>query len=106
MGTDQVKGMIDRTILVLATWLLSKAVSAGWLSQADSAQLLPALIILPALAWGWWNNRDKALIQSAANVVDPGTGKPTIIVTSPEMAAATPGQNNVVSTDDVKVVNK
>ena len=106
MGQDQVKGMIDRTILVLATWILSKSVSAGWLSQADSAQLLPALIILPALAWGWWNNRDKALLQSAGNVIDPKTNKPAIIVTSPEMAAATPGQNNIVSSADVKVVTK
>ena len=106
MGQDQIKGMVDRTILVLATWLLSKAVSAGWLSQADSAQLLPALIVLPALAWGWYNNRDKALLQSAGNVVDPKTGKPTIIVTSPEMAAATPGQNNIVSNTDVKVTEK
>lgn len=106
MQSDQIKGMLDRAILVLATWLLSKAVSAGWISQADSAQLLPALIILPALAWGWWNNRDKALIQSAGNVVDPKTNKPVIIVTSPEMAAATPGQNNIVSNEDVKVVNK
>ena len=106
MGQDQIKGMVDRTILVLATWLLSKAVSAGWLSQADSAQLLPALIILPALAWGWWNNRDKALISSAGNVVDPKTNEPVIIVTSPEMAEATPRQNNIISRDDVKVVNK
>ena len=106
MQSDQIKGMVDRTILVLATWLLAKAVSAGWLSQADSAQLLPALIILPALAWGWWNNRDKALLQSAGNVIDPKTNKPTIIVTSPEMAAATPGQNNIVSSADVKVVTK
>lgn len=106
MGQDQIKGMVDRTILVLATWLLSKAVSAGWLSQADSAQLLPALIVLPALAWGWWNNRDKALIQSAGNVVDPKTNKPVIIVASPEMAAATPAQSNIVSNTEVKVVDK
>lgn len=104
MQQDQIKGMLDRAIAILATWLLTQAVNKGWLSQSDSAQLLPALILLPSLAWGWWNNRDKALLQSAASVVGPD-GKPTVIVTSPALANATP-ENNIVSSATVEVKTK
>ncbi|MFA5897680.1 MAG: hypothetical protein WC829_01075 [Hyphomicrobium sp.] len=103
---DQIKGMLDRAIAVMATMFLSWMVKKGWLGESDAATLLPALVLLPALAWGWWNNRDKALIQSAANVVDLKTGQKTVIVTSPEMAKDTPDQNNIVSSTDVKVIQK
>ena len=106
MGSDQVKGMMDRAATVLATMFLGWMVNKGWMGQADAVTLTPALILLPALAYGAWVNRDKALIQSAGNVIDPKTCKPTIIVTSPEMAAATPDQNNIVSNTDVKVTKK
>lgn len=106
MQSDQIKGMLDRAIAVLATMFLNWLVTKGFLGQSDAATLLPALVLLPALAWGWWNNRDAALISSAGNVVDPKTGKKAIIVTSPELAAATPDQNNIVSSTDVKVTQK
>ena len=105
MQSDQLKGMLDRAIAVLATWLLTQAVNKGWLSQSDSAQLLPALVLLPSLAWGWWNNRDKALLQSAANVVG-ADGKQTVIVASPELAKATPENSNIVSNTETKVVTQ
>jgi hypothetical protein len=97
MQQDQLKGMLDRVGLVLATWFLAWMVRKGWIGTEDSAVLLPGLILLPALAWGYWNNRNKALVQSAANV--PGT----VVVTSPELAAATPDQNNIVSNTNVEV---
>jgi len=100
MQQDQVKGMLDRAIAVLATMFLNWMVTKGWLGQSDAATLLPALVLLPALAWGYWNNRDKALVQSAANV--PGT----IVVTQPALAAATPDQNNIVSNTNVEVKTK
>ncbi len=100
MQQDQIKGMLDRAIAVLATMLLNWMVTKGWLGQSDAATLLPALVLLPALAWGYWNNRDKALVQSAANV--PGT----VIVTQPALAAATPDQNNIVSNTNVEVKTK
>lgn len=100
MGQDQISGMLDRVGLVFATWFLAYMVRKGWIGTEDSATLLPGLILIPALIWGWYNNRNKALLQSAANV--PGT----VVVTSPALAAATPGQNNIVSSSDVKVTNK
>lgn len=103
MQSDQIKGMIDRAIAVLATMLLGWMVKKGWLGESDAATLMPALVLLPALAWGWWNNRNVALLQSAANVVG-ADGKKTVIVTSPELAIATPEQNNIVSNTDAKVI--
>lgn len=83
--------MLDRAVTVLATMLLTWMVKRGWIGESDSAQLLPAVILLPALAWGWWNNRNKALVQSASNV--PGT----VVVTTPELALDTPNQKNIIS---------
>ena len=91
MQADQMKGMLDRTIAVLATMFLGWMVKKGWIGESDAASLLPALIVLPAIAWGWWVNRDKALLQSAASV--PGT----VVVTTPELAKDTPNETNIVS---------
>ena len=100
MQQDQVKGMLDRAIAVLATMFLGWMVKKGWLGESDSATLLPAVVLLPSLAWGWWNNRPTALVQSAANL--PGT----TIVTTPDLADATPFQGNIVSNTKVKVTDK
>lgn len=99
MQQDQLKGMLDRVGLVLATWFLAWMVRKGWIGSEDSAVLLPGLVLIPALLWGWWNNRDKALIQSAANV--PGT----VVVTSPTLAKSTP-ETNIVSNETSKVVTE
>lgn len=103
-NNDQVKGMLDRAIAVLATMFLGWMVQKGWIGQSDAATLSPALVLLPALAWGWWNNRSKALLQSAAAVVGDD-GKKTVVVASPELAHGTP-ENNIVSNADVKVQTK
>lgn len=100
MGPDQVKGMLDRALAVVATMFLNWMVTKGWLGQSDAATLLPALVLIPALAWGAWNNREKALVQSAAAI--PGT----VVVTTPALAAATPEQNNIVSNAEAKVTTK
>ncbi len=107
MQNEQLKGMLDRFISGIAIWLLGIAVSKGWLSQNDSATLLPALVVLPSIAWGYWVNRDKALLQSAATVPNPAApdGK-TLIVSDPALAADTPNQNNILSSKDVKVQTK
>lgn len=100
MQQDQLKGMLDRAAAVLVTMALGWMVKRGWLGESDAATLAPAIVLLPAIAWGWWNNRDKALVQSAANV--PGT----VVVTSAALAASTPDQNNIVSSTQVEVKTK
>lgn len=99
MQQDQLKGMLDRAIAILATMFLAWMVKRGWLGESDSAALLPLVVLLPSLAWGWWNNRDKALVQAAAAV--PGT----VVVTTKELATSTPGQQNIVAnTASAKVI--
>lgn len=100
MGNDQIKGMLDRAIAVIATMFLGWMVKKGWLGESDAATLLPALVLLPAIAYGAWNNRQKALVQAAASI--PGT----TVVTTPELAQATPNESNIISTEQVKVVSK
>ena len=104
MQQDQVKGMLDRAVAIMATWLLNYAVNKGWIGTSDAATFLPALILLPSLAWGWWNNRPKALLTRAADVVG-ADGKKTIVVASPELANTLP-QANIVSAADKKVVSQ
>lgn len=100
MNPDQLKGITDRAVAVLATMLVGYLVRKGYLGESDAATLTPALILLPSLAWGWWNNREKSLLQSAAAI--PGT----IVVTTPALAAATPENNNIVSNTNAKVISK
>lgn len=103
---EQVKGMFERFATIIATWLLLKLVRSGYISTEDSTILAPGLVILivaaPSLFYGWWINRSKALQQAAASVFLPDGSKP-IIVTSPEIAAAT-SESNIVSAATNKVV--
>lgn len=88
--------MLDRAAAVLATMFLAYCVRRGWLGESDAAQLSPAIILLPSLAWGWWNNRNKALLQSAATVRG-ANGEKTVVIAPPELAHATT-EKNIIST--------
>lgn len=103
---DQLKGMLDRALIVFATTLLGWMVKKGWISESDSAVFLPALVALPAIAWGAYNNRAVAQLQKAGRVVGED-GKKTVVVTSPELANATPNEANIISTSSSQVaINK
>lgn len=101
--TDQVSGMLDRAIsgalLWLVTFILAKLVTSGYLQSGDAAQLSPILILLGSAAYGYWVNRPKAIVQSAAAL--PGT----VVVTTPDLSEATPGQNNIVSNMTKSVID-
>lgn len=101
---EQVKAMAERAVTVLATIFLAKLVKWGWLSDSDSAALLPFVVIMPSLAYAWWINRNKALVIAAANTVDDQGRKP-VIVTSQNVANST-AETNIVSAENVKVVNQ
>lgn len=102
--TDQISGMVDRTIsgalIGLLGFVLHKLVLAGVLADSDVTLLSPMLIILLMAAWGYWTNRPKAIVQSAAAL--PGT----TVVTTPDLSAATPNQVNIVSNLANNVVDK
>lgn len=100
LTTDQISGIADRTIsntlVWLASFVLAKIAAAGYLDASDIPQLSVALILLGSAAWGCWTNRPIAIAQAAGNILRPD-GTKTVVVTSPEIAAATPGQANIVS---------
>lgn len=99
---DQISGGVDRILLAL----MGVAVGKGWISSADAANLVAAALAIGACAYGFWVNRQKALVMAASNIVDPETGKKTIVVTSDKLAVATPDNSNILSASDVKVTNK
>lgn len=95
MTWDQISGPADRVILILLAW----AVGKGIITSADVAPIAAALLAVAGAAYGWWVNRPKAIVQSAAAL--PGT----TVVTTPALAAATP-QDNIVSNTEQKVTPK
>lgn len=99
-SSEQVKAMAERAVTILVTIFLAKLVKMGWLSDSDSAMLLPFLVILPSLLYAWYVNRGQALAQATVNAV-PGT----VVVTTPEVAKAVPS-TDVVSNEVVQVVSK
>lgn len=93
---DQVSGSLDRVLIAL----FALAVGKGWISQSDAANYIAILLAIGAGVYGLWVNRQKAIVMAASNI--PGT----VVVTSKELATATPDQNNIVSNTDVKVTQK
>lgn len=103
--TDQVKGIGDRIIAVLVAILLTTAVTKGWITTDQMNELSKVLIeyspyITLAIsgAWGWWVNRPKAIVQSAAALPN------TMVVTTPDLSNNTP-ETNIVSNVTNKVVD-
>lgn len=100
----QAMSMIDRAISGGITWgvvdILHRLQLKGIISAGDVSQLSPILILLLLAAWGYYAARPQAIAQAAASI--PGT----TVVTTAAIANATPGQDNIMSNLDTKVVNK
>jgi hypothetical protein len=92
---EQIKGMLDRAGAVIATLALGYLVRKGWIGDSEVAALTPILVLVPTLFWGWWVNRNKALVQSASTI--PGT----VVITNPEIANNVP-QSNVISSSSAQ----
>lgn len=92
---DQIRGPIERIILVALGWLAAK----GYISPAEVAGYATLAIAVIAAFYGWWQNRPTAIAQSAAAL--PGT----TVITTPNIAASTP-EGNIVSNANVEVVHK
>lgn len=92
---DQISGPLDRIVLVALTFLVSK----GYISTQDVAGYATLILGVAGAFYGWWVNRPKAIVQSAAAL--PGT----TVVTTAALAASTP-QTNIVSNATSQVVTK
>ena len=104
---DQVTGIIERVIYGAMMLLLGKLVARGTIDGDMAAYIAGGAVTAFGSAYAWWINRPKALVQAVANIPNPAApnGK-TVIITTPELAAATPDQGNIVSSDTTKAVNK
>lgn len=89
---DQIKGTLDRLFIALA----ALAVGKGWISQSDAALYIGVGIALAGALYGYWINRPKAIVQSAAALPN------TLVITTPALATATPNEKNIISTDSSK----
>ena len=103
LTSDQASGIADRTVSGALIWLVSfvlaKVAALGYLAASDVPQLSVVVIILASAGWGYWINRPMAIVKSAAAL--PGT----TVVTTPDLATATPDQANIVSNLKNKVID-
>lgn len=95
LTTEQVKGILDRLVAMLLVWLVAK----GYLADGDAATVGTVLIGMGSLAWGWWINRRKSIVQAAAAIPN------TVVVTQPQIANSTP-ELNIVSNVSSAVVSR
>lgn len=83
---DQIKGIAERLIGGGLLFLVAK----GYIGKDDAATYGPAVLLLCAAVYGWYTNRPKAIVQSAAALPN------TTVVTTPDLAHSTP-EPNIVS---------
>lgn len=104
----QATGATSMGLVAAITWLvtftLTKMAKLGYWTESDATQLGVVLVVIGAAAWGAYINRRTALLQKAGNVVG-ADGEKTKVLTSPELAQATPSAN-VVSNLTNKVVSQ
>lgn len=98
MSNDQIAGQLRQILPILG----SMAVALGWISPEKAnavvtniLAIVGPLMILGGIVWTAFANTEKALVQSAAAI--PGT----VVVTTPDLAVATP-ERNIVSNETAK----
>lgn len=97
---DQTTGVIERLAYGAILALMMKLVQKGYIDADMAAYIAGGVVAAAGAVYAWWINRPKAIAVAAASI--PGT----TVVTTPELAAATPDQTNIVSSTDVKVQQK
>lgn len=91
MNQVQIRGSSDRVIIVVVTWLFTYLTTKGYITASQAADFSPLVLGIGAAIYGWWVNKNEKLATQAASL--PGT----TVVTTPEIAAATPNNPNVIS---------
>lgn len=87
MTFDQIRGPLERIVLVVLTWLAAK----GYITPAEVAGYATLVIGVIGAFYGWWQNRPKAILQSA-NALDEVKN----IVSSNPASIADPSLSKVV----------
>ena len=70
---DQIRGPVERIIYIALGWFVAK----GFIASSEVANYATLVLAIVAAFYGWWQNRPKAILQSASAV--PGV---TRIVTN------------------------
>ena len=76
---DQVRGPLERVVYIFLGWLVAR----GFITSAEVANYATLILAVLAASYGWWQNRPKAIIQSAQAL--PEVRK--IVSTDPAMVA-------------------
>lgn len=96
---DQIRGPVERIVYIGLGWLVAR----GIITSAEVANYATLALAVAAAFYGWWQNRPKAIMQSAAAI------EGTTVVTTPALAKATPEMNivsNLSSKDSVAAAVK
>jgi hypothetical protein len=91
---SQVSGGLDRVVLVALTWAASK----GYITSADVANYATLIVGVLGALYAFYVNRNTNLAKQAASIPN------TVVVTTPEIAAATPNSQNILSNSTAKVI--
>lgn len=76
---DQIRGPLERVVYIGLGWLVAR----GFITSAEVANYATLILAVGAAVYGWWQNRPKAIIQSAEAL--PGTQR--IITTNKDLSA-------------------
>lgn len=63
---DQISGVLDRVLIALFAYLVAK----GYVAGDQVAGYISLIIGIAGAVWGWYVNRPKAILQSAAALPD------------------------------------
>lgn len=92
---DQIHGVAERVITLGLAALLSFAVIKGWITTDQAkeygVEYGPLVIGLVASIYAYRHNSPQTLAERTANIPN------TTVITTPEIAAATPNQSNIIS---------
>lgn len=87
MSWEQISSVLRHILTFGGGFIVAK----GWISAEALPGIVGAIITIGGVVWGAFNRTEKAIVASAANV--PGT----VVVTTPELAAAVPSPDAVSS---------
>lgn len=105
MNIEQILSIVRWLLSVggpIGAYLISRGIPAEQVTILQTAiiAIIGALPPIVAFVWGLFSRTDKATIKSAAAIAG------TTVVTTEELANATPNQPNIVSNIQNKVVTK
>lgn len=98
MNKDQTSASIERVITVFITWLFTYLTTKGIITSSQAAEFMPLALTLLVGVYGWWISKPTNILLAAKNL--PGT----TVITTPELAAATPSDKVISNTEDKTVI--